>query len=89
MKGTRREKRGDPRARAEPCGRRDRKENEGEGLPLANKQTRAHKHAHIHTHTYMYVWFSLYLPSNSAGPTPTIIIDMGRDAACEGWREPE
>lgn len=23
-----------------------------------------------------------HLPSNSAGPTPTIIIDMGRDAAC-------
>lgn len=33
-----------------------------------------HKSMHAHTHTH--------LPSNSAGPTPTIIIDMGRDAAC-------
>lgn len=61
---------GAARARAEACGRRDRKENEGKGLLLTNKQTRAQKHACTH------------LPSNSAGPTPTIIIDMGRDAAC-------
>lgn len=60
------------RARAEACGRRDRKKNEGKGLLLTNKQTCAQKHACTHTH----------LPSNSAGPTPTIIIDMGRDAAC-------
>lgn len=26
---------------------------------------------------------STFLPSNSAGPTPTIIMDMGRDAACK------
>lgn len=66
------------RARAEPCGRRDRKKNEGKGLLLANKQTHAQKHACTHTCAR----FSPYLPSNSAGPTPTIIIDMGRDAAC-------
>lgn len=35
---------------------------------------------HMHTHT------SPCLPSNSAGPTPTMIIDMGRDAA---WKRVE
>ena len=31
-------------------------------------------------------WTTPILPSNMAGPTPTIMIDMGSEEACEGKR---
>lgn len=44
-----------------------------------------HMHKSVHS-THADAGSAAHSPSNSAGPTPTIITDMGRDAACEGWR---